>query len=705
MATLEKIRNRAGLLIGIVIGMALLAFVLGDLFKQGGQAFRGNQREVAEISGESIDYRDFQKEIEKLQNINKFTQGQSALSQEKMEQIRQEVWQRLTRKYVMAGEYEELGIDVSSEELWDMVQGENIHPMIRQIFSNPETGEVNTMAIIRFLKTYDQGQNRQRKAYWLFLEDQMIKERKFTKFSNLVNKSLYITSKEAKKFADYNSKRADISYVVKRLGSVSDEDVKVETSELKDYYKKHKANYQQEASRDIEYITFDIEPTKKDRKETREYVEDIKKDFAETNENKEFVNLNSDIQFDDDYYKKEELSDSIADFMFSNQAGAMYGPYFEDEMYKLSKLVDIKRLPDSVKIRKILIQPNRRTRDIRKAKQLADSLEQEIKAGADFAALARKHSAEQSTATEGGYVGWIKKGEYQEAIVDSAIFAETGEIMQVQSRNGFNIIKVVEKGRPVKKVQVATLTRRLEPSTETYQNIYSKANKFVSNNNTYEDFNEAIEEQGLTKRMANNIQVNSQSIPGLENPDKLIRASFSTEEKQLISQQDNAVFEINDKFVIGFVTEVREEGTAPFDQVKEDIKLKVRENKKAEKIAQEMNSKLKEANSLEGLATSMGVTPRQASNVSYSSVRIPGLGSEPKVAGVIATLEKDQLSYPIKGENGVYVIKITNISEQNITPEFYKQRTLQQMQRTAAFRAYEALKEAANIKDKRYKFY
>ncbi len=705
MATLEKIRNRAGLLIGIAIGMALLAFVLGDLFKQGGQAFRGNQREVAEISGESIGYQAFQKEIEKLQNINKFTQGQSALSQEKMEQIREEVWQRLTRKYVMADVYEELGIDVSSEELWDMVQGENIHPMIKQIFSNPETGEVNTMAIIRFLKTYDQGQNRQRKAYWLFLEDQMIKERKFTKFNNLVNKSLYITSKEANKFAEYNSKRADINYVVKRFSSVSDNEVQVETSEMKDYYKKHKANYQQEASRDIEYIAFDIEPTEEDRKKTRKYIENIQNDFAKTNENKEFVNLNSDLQFDNDYHKKEELSDSIADFMFSNEEGAMYGPYFENEMYKISKLTDIKRLPDSVKIRKILIQPNRQTRNIQKAKQVADSLEQELKRGADFAKLARKHSGEQSTATEGGTVGWIKKGEYQEAIVDSAMFGDKGDIMQVQSRNGFNIIKVVEKGSPVKKVQVATLARRLEPSTKTYQNIYSKANKFVSNNNTYEKFNEAIKEQGLTKRRANNIQVSSQSIPGLENPDKLIRAAFSTEEKQLISQQDNAVLEINDKFIIGFVTEVREEGTAPFDQIKEDIKLKVKENKKAEKIASEMDSKLKETNSLEGLASNMGLTPRQASDVSYSSVRIPQLGSEPKVAGVVAALEQGKLSYPIKGENGVYVVKVTNISTQNITPEFYKQRTLKQMQRTAAYRAYEALKEAANIKDKRYKFY
>ena len=706
MATLEKIRNRAGLLIGIVIGMALLAFVLGDLFKQGGQAFRGNQREVAEISGESIDYRDFQKEIENLININKFSQNQATLSEEKMEQIREEVWQRLTRKYVMAEEYEELGIDVSSEELWDMVQGENIHPMIKQIFSDPETGELNTMAIIRFLKTYDQGQNRQRKAYWLFLEDQMVKERKFRKFNNLINKSLYITTNESEKFSNLSSKRVDINYIVRELNDIPNSDIQVDNSEMKDYYQAHKASYQQSASRDIEYITFDIEPTQEDREKTRNYIEDIKPDFAETtDEVKEFVNLNSDIQFNNDYRKKEELSDSIANFMFSSNIGAMYGPYFENNMYKISKLVDIKRLPDSAKIRQILIQPNRQTRNIQKAKQLVDSLTQEIKQGADFSRIAEIHSDDQSTASDGGYIGWIRKGEYNERVADSALFSETGAVKQVQTRDGFRIIEVIEKGQKTKKVQVATVARRLEPSSKTYQNVYSKANKFVSNNNSYDDFNETLEKEGLTKRMANNVQPNSKNIPGLEAPDELIRGAFQTEKKKLISSNNNAIFEINDKFVVGFVTEIREEGTAPFNQVKEEIKLKVREQKKAEQIAKKMNENLADANSMENLATEMGLTIKRANNVNYNSVRIPNIGSEPKIAGAAAALEEGKLSYPIKGENGVYIIEVKNITKQDISPQIYKQRELQQMQRTAAFRAYEALKEAADIKDKRYKFY
>ncbi|MGM0496720.1 MAG: SurA N-terminal domain-containing protein [Bacteroidota bacterium] len=705
MATLEKIRNRAGLLIGIVIGMALLAFVLGDLFKQGGQAFRSNQREVAEISGESIDYRDFQKEIENLVNINKFSQNESTLDEEKMEQIREEVWERLTRKYVMADEYEELGIDVSTEELWDMVQGENIHPMIKQIFSDPETGELNTMAIIRFLKTYDQGENRQRKAYWLFLEDQMIKERKFNKFNNLVNNSIYITSNESEKFSDLISKRVDINYIVQEYTDISDSKVQVEKSELKDYYKTHKANYKQSASRDVEYVTFDIEPTQEDKDQTKSYIKNIKPELDGTNENKEFVNLNSDVQFDNNYRKKDELSDSIADFMFSEDIGAIYGPYFEDDMYKVSKLVDIKRLPDSVEIRQILIQPDRQTRDIQKAKQLADSLTQEIEQGADFKKIAEQHSDDQTTASEGGYAGWIHKENFNESVVDTAQFSETGAVKQVQTNEGFRIIKVLEKGQPKKKVQVATVARRLEPSSKTYQNIYSKANKFVSNNDTYDKFNKTVEKEELTKRTANNVQPNSKDIPGLEDPDELIRAAFETDENKIISSEDNAVFEINDKFVIGFVTEIKEEGTAPFDQVREDIKLEVKEKKKADQIAKKMDENLAKANSIESMAKEMGLTMKQASNINYNSVRIPDIGSEPKIAGAAAVLEEGKLSYPIKGENGVYIIEVTNITNQNVDPQMYEQRELEQIQQTAAYRAYEALKEAADIKDKRYRFY
>jgi peptidyl-prolyl cis-trans isomerase D len=706
MATLEKIRNRAGLLISVVIGLALLAFILGDLLTHGDAVLRGDQFEIAEIGGESVPYQAFQREVEELVEINKFSQGASSLDAETRQKIRDQVWQRITREYVMNDEYEELGIAVSAEELWDMVQGENIHPMIRRIFTNPETGRVNTMAIINFLKTYEQDPTGQRRAYWLFLEDQMIRERKFTKFGNLVAKGVHITTPHAEKLAQLNSKRVDFNYVVKRFSSLPDTAIQIEESDLRDYYKKHKKNYKQSASRDIEYIAFDIEPTEKDRQETKEVVSQMKDDFKNTEETEEFVNLNSDIPFDNNYYKKEELSDSIDDFMFSANKGEVYGIYFEDETYKLSKLVDKKYLPDSVKLRHILIQPQRTRQSVQQAQSLADSLTQILKEGqGNFAQLAQQHSDDQSTAAEGGNLGWLTKGQYYESIMDSAMIAEAGSIKLVQAQDGFHIIEVMEKGDLVEKVQVATLGRRLEPSSETYQNVYSQASRFAGQNPNYDAFLKAIEEKGMTKRIANNIQINARQIPGLQNARPLIRGAFNTKEKQIIQSDNNPIFEINDKFIIGYVTEVRKEGFAEFEEVKEDIRINVAEQKKAERIAEEMKGELDNAGSLEEFASQQNIRLQTANGINYSSFQIPGAGSEPEVIATASVIEQEKISEPVKGNNGVYVIQVTNVTEAQQSPEMIKQRELQNLQRIATFEAYNALKEAADIEDKRYKFY
>ena len=707
MATLEKIRNRAGVLVGVVIGLALLAFVLGDLFRGGGSAIRGDRFEIAEIGGKSISYQNFQRELEELVEINKMSQGQSALDADTREQLRQQVWERMTREYVMEDVYDELGIGVSSQELWDMVQGENIHPMIQRIFTNPETGQVNNMAIIRFLKSYNQDPSGRTKTYWLYLEDQMIRERKFTKFSNLINKSLYLTSSETEKLAELNARNVDFIYVLQRFNSIADSMVEVDESDLQDYYNTHKQHYKQSASRDLEYVTFNIEPTEKDINAAREYIVNSIEDFKNAGETAEFVNLNSDISFDDTYYKKEELSDSITDFMFSADIGDVYGPYREDEAFKLSKLVDIKYLPDSVKARHIVIQPNRRQRNIQNAQNLADSLRQELEQGANFSQLAQQYSDDQNTAPDGGNLGWIQEGDMEEAITDSAFFAQPGEIKMVQSQYGFHLLEVTERGREAKKVQVATLVRNIEPSSETYQNVYSRASRFAGELSSYESFTEAIQERDLTKRMASNVQINSSSIPGLEDARNLIRSAYNTKENKLITNDNNdPVFEIGDNFVIGFVTEIREEGIAPFEQVKSNIRVTVTENKKADKIKSQFNESMTDAGSLEEISAQMNLSIMEANSVNYSTYRIPGAGSEPKVVGAAMELEENQLSYPIQGQNGVYLIQATNINKsENASPSMIKQRELQRMQRTAPFEAYTSLKEAADIKDKRYKFY
>ena len=205
--------------------------------------------------------------------------------------------------------------------------------------------------------------------------------------------------------------------------------------------------------------------------------------------------------------------------------------------------------------------------------------------------------------------------------------------------------------------------------------------------------------------MANNIQLSARQIPGLQDARPIIRAAFDTKENQLIKSNNNPVFEINDKFIIGFVTQVREEGFAKFEDVKNDITLNVKEQKKADKIAEQMRSEMEGMTSLMEYSQKTNTRLGRATNINYNAFQIPGAGSEPKVIATACIMEPNKISEPIKGENGVYLIQVTNVEKSNQAPSMFRQRELQMLQRTASFEAYDALKEAADIKDKRYKFY
>ncbi len=251
MATLEKIRNRAGVLVAVVIGFALLAFILGDFLNSGKTLFSDSQFEIAEIAGNSISYQKYQKELNDIIEINKFSTGKSALDEATTQKIQSQTWNQLEREYVLADEYSELDIDVSSQELWDMVQGENVHPIIQNLFTNPETGELNTMAVIRFLKTYDQDPTGQQKAYWLFVEDQMIQERMFTKYTNLISKGLYTTKAEAQSELNNINKKVDFEFVIQNINTIPDSLIEIKSGDLKTYYEYHQNEFKQEASRNI----------------------------------------------------------------------------------------------------------------------------------------------------------------------------------------------------------------------------------------------------------------------------------------------------------------------------------------------------------------------------------------------------------------------------------------------------------------------
>ncbi len=700
MATLQRIRNRAGLLVAVIIGMAIFAFVLQDLLSGGSTAFTRSKFIFAEIDGNSVQYDEYAARVEKLAEYYRLRMGQTSLDEQTMESIREQTWQDMVREYITQDEYKELGISVSTDEVMDMIQGRNPHPVIRSLFSDPQTGILNRTFLVQFIRTMNEDPSGAQKTIWLYLENEIMKDRAFAKYNNLIRKGLYITNLEAENNFQETGRRMDFRYVIKRFTDIPDSAIAVSENDLQRYYRDHEKEYKQEATRDIEYVVFDILPSEDDDRLAAEWINRVKQEFETTEDPVSMVRMESDLPFDDLNYTDGSLPEIINDFMFSSSVGAVYGPYFEESSYRLARLVEIGYLPDSVHARHILLQPDNNT-DPTRLVALADSLQDVLANGGDFASLAMLYSTDGS-AQEGGDLGWFPEGQMVKPFSDSCFYGEVGEIMQVQTQFGIHLIEVLEKSRNVKKVKVAYLSRNVEPSSETYQNIYSQAVKFAGLNNTYEKFNTAISEQNLTKRYANDLTASQKTITGLENPRPLIRWAFEAE----LHDVSEEIFEIGNKYVVGAVTGIREKGIAPLDQVLTEVELEVKKQKKAELISEEFKTSLASVQGIDELATEMGLTVADASNVNFASVSVPSAGIEPNVIAAASVLDPDQLSQPIHGNNGVYVIVVSNIvdpAETELASQKSRMASLRESQ--ANFEAFEALREAANIEDNRAKFF
>ena len=707
MATLQTIRTRAGLLIAIVIGISLAAFILGDLLQSGSSIMNRNQMEIGEINGESIQYPDFQRQVEELGEIYKQNTQQSQLDENSWVQVREQTWNNTVQKIVMSDVYKDLGIEVTSDELYDMLQGANLHPIIQQLFRNPNTGQVDRGAVVNFLKQLDTNVAPEQKAYWLYLENQIVNERTQSKYTNMVGKGLFVTTAEAQESMDAGSKQFNFDYVALNHSTVADSTVKISESDLKAYYNSHKKDFKQEKIRELEYITFAVTPSAADYKDAEKWINEIKDDFANARDNAQFVNTNSDVSFDGTWYKKESLPANVGTWIFDEGAKVndVLGPYFENDTYSLAKLDSLAMMPDSVKARHILLKPNTQE-EVAKVQLLADSLKTAIEKGSDFSALAMQYSTDQGSAINGGDLGWFNRGQMVKPFEEAAFNNAKNEVTIVPSQFGIHIVQTTDRGKLTQQARVATLVRKVQPSTRTYQDTYAKASKFASSNTDAEKFNAAIVAEKLNKRVAT-VRENDREIAGLESARLLIRAAYEASKGDILTtSQGSPIFELEDNFVIAVLTKATEEGESTFEEAKTRVELAVTKEKKQEYLLKKATNALEGKTDLQAVAAQLNTDVKNTSNINFNSFSIPGLGMEPAVVGTVTSLEVDKISKPIAGNNGVYIVKVTSANqgtEQGVDAE--QTRLAQSLGYRATSQAYEAQRKKAEIVDKRSKFY
>ncbi|HPR32377.1 MAG TPA: peptidylprolyl isomerase [Prolixibacteraceae bacterium] len=704
MATLQKLRNQAGVLLAVVIFIALAAFILGDLLQSGSSLLRGKQLQIARIGNESVEYPEFQERFDKLSEIYKANNQVNSVDEKAYEQLFNQTWENLVEEKIMGAVYDELAIDITPEEMFDMVQGNNIHPIIVQLFGDPQTRQVNKSNVIQFLKYIQDNPEAPQKATWLNIEEQIIKTKKSTKYNNLVAKGLYVNSLQAKNSLLEKNRSASLQFVQKKIAVIPDSVVSVSEKELRDYYKKHTDQYEQKKQKVLAYITFPIVPSDDDDQQARKWIQDLKPEFEQTNDNIPFVNINADTRFEDVFTTQAELSTELGAWAFQASENEVYGPVKEGDTYKMYKLNAVKMLPDSVRASHILLRAENAA-EAQRATALMDSLKNVIETGkTSFEELARAYSQDGS-ASQGGDLGWFKRGVMVAPFEKAAFHAEKGDLVTAETQFGLHLIKVTEQGKKAKNVQLAVIDRAVTPSTTTYQNLYTEASKMAANAQDLKGLIAEADKVSITVRKAT-VGENDRNIPGLGPVRTLIYWAFANGEKgELVQGSDRSpVFEIENQFIIAAIDQEMEEGIKAFESVQSIVERAVIREKKLEKL--EADFAAAKGASIEETAQNLQLEVERASGFNFAYGSVNAIGYEPAVNGAALALEVNQQSNPVVGRNGVYILQLTEIQGE-IPADFAAEK--KSMFANASYRtgyqAYQTLKDNTEIADKRSKFY
>ncbi len=696
MAVIGKIRNRAGLLIGFV-GFSLFAFILGDLFSSSKGIFSKTETSVGVISGQKINVMDFESRVQEMAGNYKIQNNTESIDQATMDQIREQAWNQLVNDEVLGTQFSKLGLTVSSDELFDMVQGKNIHPQVRQAFTDPKTGQFNPSSVLTFLKNMDNDPTGKTKAQWVIFEKAMRQERLQQKYNDLLKGGLYVTTAEAKEDFMAKNRTASLKYVMIPFSTIVDSTIEVSDAELKAVYNENLKSYKQVASRAIDYVTFDVTPSDVDRQAAANDIAKITEGFKLASNDSAFVASNSDAPLDASFHKKGTLPFNIDSIMFAAPVGTVVGPFEENGTYRLSKLTGSKMMADSVKARHILLKMD--PAKAAEIKMRADSIKTALKGGAKFELLAAQYSTDQAANQKGGDLGWFGAQMMVKEFSEACFAAKKGEIVIVQTQFGLHIAEVEDISAASRQVQVANVTKRIEPSTKTVQMVFTKANEFANKNATADAYNKAVKDQNLTKLSEKNIAENARQVGALENSRELVRWSFGAKVGDI-----SKAYEFGNRFVIAMLTDIREKGFSTLEQVKDQVTDEARRDKKAQQLIEKLG---KAGSNIDAIAAAVQQPVNPAENVSFASPFLGNAGNEGTVVGTAMTLKAGQVSAPIKGVSGVYVVVVNSFNEPQMPKDFKDaaNQLRQQLAGRSQYEVFNALREKANIDDNRGKFY
>ncbi|MDX1544031.1 MAG: peptidylprolyl isomerase [Christiangramia sp.] len=706
MAVLNKIRQRSVFLI-IIIALALFSFVLADVIRNGGMSSQNSQNVIATVNGTEIGREEFARDVDAFErNMGRNISTTQAVNR---------VWDQKLREVILTEEIEKLGIRAGEAQVTNLVRS--------QMAGNPNfTNEAGMFDENRLREYVANLKETSPQAYeqWQNFTSNLAKTAKLNSYYNMVSAGVGATLIEGEQAYRMKNDNINMKFVQLPYSSIPDSEVQVSKSEIKNYIEEHPARFETEASRNIQYVIFDETASSEDKTTAKESLNGLRKQrveynsaigandtlpgFDTTDDYAEFVSNNSDLPYEDRFKFRNDFTGENAETIFNLEEGETFGPYEENGYWKLSKVVETRNIPDSVKASHILVTYQgsqlgagvSRSKD--EAKELADSIAGVVRNDkAKFAELASEYSEDTSNKEQAGDLGYFTPGMMIPQFENYVFENETGDVGVVETPLGYHVISIDDQTEAARAVKVATIAREIEASETTMNQLFNEVTKFeISASES--DFADVAKESNYEVKTVRDVKALDENIPGAGAQRRVIQWAFEDEAEV----GDVRRFDTNNGYIVAQLTAKKDKGLMSVEEASSIVTPILIKEKKAKLIKERLKG-----NTLQEIASNHGESVQTADAVNLNSPTLAGAGEEPEVVGAVFAMEPGEVSEPIAGEKGVYVVELVSKFEAPAMDSYkaFAQQESMARRAEASMRVFEALKKKAEIEDNRARFY
>ena len=684
MAVLEKIRVKLGILISILIAVALLSFIIDPNTLGSTLQSMSKENNVGQMKGKAVTYRDYFTAVERNSALMQALNGGNSNSEEAQNQIREMTWNQIYNQRVFFPKINDAGFYVEDAEMVDLLHGETPSPvMAQQRMFMDESGRFSPDAVKEFLSQMDLDESGVSRQYWDYLKEQVYTQQMYGKYYSALRGSSVLNAAQLARAVEEGNTTKDVDFFVVPINFGVDSTLKISPAEVQKYYNDRKKQFVQKDNRDIEYVLFEVVPSQEDIAAIKENFDALYEEFKASDNLKNFVALNSDRRWDDGFYTREQLPAKFADYAFGMPAAAS-AIDSTATAFSAVRIVDRKMMPDSVSI----------------SYRVYPAAEQ---ASADSLLAAVRKDGSSADLAPGGWVTRQSLAANNMDFFNVAFEMKPGEVrlVNIDQYQMVAVLKSEQATRLKEKVQLATLSKNITPSEDTYREYLMKAADLADRSDgSYEKFASIVKEEGLPVIPVQHVTIDTRRIGVVDNARSVVHWVFDRKTK---AGSVSDVITVDNKYhFVAAVTKTRKEGQVPLEEVKDDILTQLINQKKVEKLMAEASEKVSGSESLEALAEKFSTTVNHRDGISFSS---PDMSLEPSFAGAIAAAPEGKVIGPVKGSVGVYFFRVNKADK----GEYYTEADAEGRAAQKNYYLMQALpgiiSQEADIKDYRAKFY